>query len=214
MKRVRSHDDDVINDVDLQPKLASLDSAQPSPDQLITCNLPPFCHIDPLQFVSLEQFESHYHRFHSYRCSVCHKVFPSEIILELHITECHDAFAGARQARGEKIVSNRSVPISLSEYGVVYWGWEAKEASLWPPAAGAPPQTPLLLSLRSSRTSRVSDFRLTDQYGCLVEGCDRFCSTAQKRRRHVIDKHGYPPQFDFKIIEYGLSRNQNSLLRQ
>ena len=29
-------------------------------------------------------------------------------------------------------------------------------------------------------------------YGCPVEGCERFCSTAAKRRRHCLDKHGYP----------------------
>jgi hypothetical protein len=29
-------------------------------------------------------------------------------------------------------------------------------------------------------------------YACLVEDCDRKCSTPQKRRLHLIDKHGFP----------------------
>lgn len=29
-------------------------------------------------------------------------------------------------------------------------------------------------------------------YACLVEDCDRYCSTPQKRRLHLIDKHGFP----------------------
>ena len=34
-------------------------------------------------------------------------------------------------------------------------------------------------------------------YQCFVEGCQRLCSTPQKRRLHVIDKHGFP-----KVILY------------
>lgn len=30
------------------------------------------------------------------------------------------------------------------------------------------------------------------QFGCFVEGCERKCSTPQKRRRHLIDKHMFP----------------------
>ena len=29
-------------------------------------------------------------------------------------------------------------------------------------------------------------------YGCFVEDCERKCSTPQKRRLHLIDKHGFP----------------------
>jgi len=29
-------------------------------------------------------------------------------------------------------------------------------------------------------------------YSCFVDDCDRRCSTPQKRRRHMIDKHGFP----------------------
>jgi hypothetical protein len=37
---------------------------------------------------------------------------------------------------------------------------------------------------------RDTDINL--QFACFVEDCDRKCSTAQKRRMHIIDKHGFP----------------------
>ncbi|KAG2017135.1 hypothetical protein GB937_005733 [Aspergillus fischeri] len=30
------------------------------------------------------------------------------------------------------------------------------------------------------------------QYSCFIEDCDRKCSTPQKRRMHLIDKHMFP----------------------
>ncbi|CAH6723428.1 hypothetical protein CLIB1444_15S01068 [[Candida] jaroonii] len=35
-------------------------------------------------------------------------------------------------------------------------------------------------------------------------GCHKKCSDSQKRRLHMIDKHGYPRDFNFKIIDYGI----------
>ncbi|KAF8462068.1 hypothetical protein BDZ91DRAFT_699232 [Kalaharituber pfeilii] len=49
-------------------------------------------------------------------------------------------------------------------------------------------------------------------YACFVDGCDRLCSTPQKRRLHVIDKHGFPKDFYFRVVDYGID-NCNSLLR-
>lgn len=49
-------------------------------------------------------------------------------------------------------------------------------------------------------------------FQCFVEGCDRLCSTPQKRRLHVIDKHGFPKDFYFRIVDQGID-NCNSLLR-
>ncbi|OKL57553.1 hypothetical protein UA08_07130 [Talaromyces atroroseus] len=70
-------------------------------------------------------------------------------------------------------------------------------------------------------------------FSCFVEGCERKCSTAQKRRRHLIDKHMFPrsrsqyppsiwppltssgniPQnYNFYIVNDGIDK-QNSLLR-
>ncbi|KAJ5992436.1 zinc finger protein [Penicillium sp. IBT 35674x] len=49
-------------------------------------------------------------------------------------------------------------------------------------------------------------------YGCFVETCDRKCSTPQKRRLHLIDKHMFPRSYNFYIINDGIDK-QTSLLR-
>ncbi|WEW56596.1 hypothetical protein PRK78_002043 [Emydomyces testavorans] len=49
-------------------------------------------------------------------------------------------------------------------------------------------------------------------FGCFVEGCERRCSTPQKRRRHLIDKHLFPRTYNFYIINDGIDRH-SSLLR-
>ncbi|KAH6644558.1 hypothetical protein C7974DRAFT_430321 [Boeremia exigua] len=50
-------------------------------------------------------------------------------------------------------------------------------------------------------------------YACLVSTCERLCSTAPKRRMHCIDKHQFPKNYDFFIINDGIDR-RNSMLRQ
>ncbi|KAK4997740.1 hypothetical protein LTR66_002905 [Elasticomyces elasticus] len=49
-------------------------------------------------------------------------------------------------------------------------------------------------------------------YACFVEDCDRMCSTWRKRRMHLVDKHGFPRNYDFLIINNGLDQ-RNSMLR-
>ncbi|KAJ5099769.1 hypothetical protein N7532_006770 [Penicillium argentinense] len=53
-------------------------------------------------------------------------------------------------------------------------------------------------------------------YGCFIEDCERKCSTPQKRRLHLIDKHMFPRMrfkgYNFYIVNDGLDR-QTSLLR-
>ncbi|KAH7066575.1 hypothetical protein BKA63DRAFT_123359 [Paraphoma chrysanthemicola] len=49
-------------------------------------------------------------------------------------------------------------------------------------------------------------------YACLVPDCDRFCSTPQKRRLHCIDKHQFPRNYDFFIVNDGIDR-RSSMLR-
>lgn len=39
------------------------------------------------------------------------------------------------------------------------------------------------------------------QYG---DGCNKKCGDRKKRRLHMIDKHGYPRDFNFGIVDYGL----------
>ncbi|CAG8919193.1 unnamed protein product [Penicillium salamii] len=49
-------------------------------------------------------------------------------------------------------------------------------------------------------------------YGCFVEDCERKCSTPQKRRLHLIDKHMFPRSYNFFIVNDGIDK-QSSMLR-
>ena len=97
---------------------------------VMQCSLPP--HKTALDFSSHEDYEVHYLKEHTNRCSSCGRNFPTGHFLSLHIEENHNALRETLQAKGEKT------------------------------------------------------------YGCFVEDCDRKCSTPQKRRLHLIDKHGFP----------------------
>jgi hypothetical protein len=97
---------------------------------VMRCSLPP--HKDAVEFQSHEDYEVHYLKEHTNRCSSCGKNFPTGHFLGLHIEENHNALRETLQAKGEKM------------------------------------------------------------YACFVEDCDRKCSTPQKRRLHLIDKHGFP----------------------
>ncbi len=48
-------------------------------------------------------------------------------------------------------------------------------------------------------------------YACLLEGCDKVCWNWQKRKRHMIDKHAFPKNYDFFIVNYGLDHRQSML---
>ncbi|KAF9931415.1 hypothetical protein FBU30_010251 [Linnemannia zychae] len=50
---------------------------------------------------------------------------------------------------------------------------------------------------------RIQRERGERTYQCYVDGCDRLCSTPQKRRMHLIDKHQYPKHFNFSIVVTG-----------
>lgn len=49
-------------------------------------------------------------------------------------------------------------------------------------------------------------------YMCFVEGCDKVCSEWMKRRSHLVDKHGYPRNYDFLVVEHGID-GRRSMLR-
>ncbi|KAK9470280.1 zinc finger protein-like protein [Dipodascopsis tothii] len=119
---------------------------------VMTCSLPPRCVRQPTTFYSLGAFEAHYRQQHEMHCHSCARVFPSERILELHITEHHDPIAEVRRERGDKI------------------------------------------------------------YACFVDGCDKVCADSGKRRRHLIDKHCFPREYMFGVVNHGLRRGQTSLL--
>ncbi|KAF2123478.1 hypothetical protein P153DRAFT_352157 [Dothidotthia symphoricarpi CBS 119687] len=48
-------------------------------------------------------------------------------------------------------------------------------------------------------------------YACLLPDCDRLCSTPQKRRLHCIDKHQFPRNYDFYIVNDGIDRRSSML---
>ncbi|QIW96154.1 hypothetical protein AMS68_001672 [Peltaster fructicola] len=122
-------------------------STQPNP--IIWCSLPPH---EPQSFSSTTLYETHYHSEHSYRCSECHKNFPSAYFLDLHITELHDPICAARKDAGLKT------------------------------------------------------------YACFVEGCDKVCMDWKRRRSHLVDKHGFPRNYDFFVVIDGID-GRKSLLR-
>ncbi|KAF2874126.1 hypothetical protein BDV95DRAFT_463065, partial [Massariosphaeria phaeospora] len=132
-------------------KIVHLDGDSALSDQpaVMKCSLPPHA---PLTFASFDDYDVHYQKAHVNRCSECHRNFPDEHFLHLHIAENHDPISEAKRDRGEKI------------------------------------------------------------YQCLVSTCDRPCSTPAKRRLHCIDKHQFPRNYDFFIVNDGIDR-RSSMLR-
>lgn len=49
-------------------------------------------------------------------------------------------------------------------------------------------------------------------YCCFVEGCDKICADWKKRRSHLVDKHGFPKNYDFFIVNAGID-GRRSMLR-
>ncbi|EXJ63163.1 hypothetical protein A1O7_03608 [Cladophialophora yegresii CBS 114405] len=132
-------------------KVAAAMVDAPAAKAVMLCSLPP--HRDTLDFASIEDFEIHYVKDHSNRCTSCSKNFPTAHFLALHIDENHNPIREALQAKGEKT------------------------------------------------------------YGCFVEGCDKKCSTPQKRRLHLIDKHLFPKMYNFRIVDTGVDQS-TSMLRE
>lgn len=84
-------------------KLVHIDTefAVSEPPAVMKCLLPPH---DPMGFASYEEYDVHYQKMHTNRCSECQKNFPDEHVLHLHISENHDPFVAARRDRGEQTV--------------------------------------------------------------------------------------------------------------
>jgi hypothetical protein len=71
---------------------------------VMQCHLPPHPH--GLSFPSYEAYEVHYQQNHVHRCTECHKNFPSDHYLNLHIAENHDPLNDARREKGDKTVGD------------------------------------------------------------------------------------------------------------
>ncbi|KIX10531.1 uncharacterized protein Z518_01614 [Rhinocladiella mackenziei CBS 650.93] len=48
-------------------------------------------------------------------------------------------------------------------------------------------------------------------FACFVEDCDRLCSTPQKRRLHLIDKHSFPKIYNFRVVDTGIDKSTSML---
>jgi hypothetical protein len=49
-------------------------------------------------------------------------------------------------------------------------------------------------------------------YACFVEDCEKVCGDWKKRRSHLVDKHGFPKNYDFLIVDHGID-GRSSMLR-
>lgn len=49
-------------------------------------------------------------------------------------------------------------------------------------------------------------------YACFVEGCEKVCRDWKKRRSHLVDKHGFPKNYDFLVVDHGID-GRRSMLR-
>lgn len=49
-------------------------------------------------------------------------------------------------------------------------------------------------------------------FACFVEGCDKICRDWMKRRSHLVDKHGFPRNYDFLVVNSGVD-GKRSMLR-
>lgn len=51
-------------------------------------------------------------------------------------------------------------------------------------------------------------------YACFVEDCEKLCSTPQKRRLQLIDKHLFPKSYNFRVTEYGIDKRTSMLMEK
>lgn len=49
-------------------------------------------------------------------------------------------------------------------------------------------------------------------YACFVEGCEKVCADWKKRRSHLVDKHAFPKNYDFLVVQTGID-GKRSMLR-
>lgn len=88
------------------PKLRGLDgndigNGASTAANTLRCTL----HPQILTFTTFDEYDAHYNKQHVNRCHECHKNFPSDHVLSLHIEECHDSFVAALRDKGERTYS-------------------------------------------------------------------------------------------------------------
>ncbi|RYP62370.1 hypothetical protein DL769_007327 [Monosporascus sp. CRB-8-3] len=109
-------------------KIAELDESaieegsESSSGIVMRCSLPP--HREVLPFRSYGDYEVHYSKAHVNRCVECGKNLPSEHLLDVHIEECHDAFAAVRREKGERTETYATNP--FGQYSCFVEGCDRK----------------------------------------------------------------------------------------
>ncbi|KAF2271614.1 uncharacterized protein EI97DRAFT_462664 [Westerdykella ornata] len=88
--------------VDVKIVHLDADSGLSAKTVAMKCSLPPH---QPMTFGTFEEYDVHYQKVHTHRCSECHKNFPDEHFLHLHIEENHDPIKAALREKGEKTYS-------------------------------------------------------------------------------------------------------------
>ncbi|KAK0257871.1 hypothetical protein LTR91_007095 [Friedmanniomyces endolithicus] len=136
------------------PKYASLEPDESpvttaSPSTTMRCTFPPH---QPLIFPTYADYESHYAKAHTNRCTECSANLPTSHFLDLHLAENHDPLLASKRDRGEKTLA------------------------------------------------------------CFVEDCEKVCTDWKKRRSHLVDKHGFPRNYDFLVVNTGVD-GRRSMLR-
>lgn len=102
--------------------------------------------------------------------------FPSYDAYEIHYAKAH---VNRCSACGKNFPTGHFLGLHLAEnHDPLNEVRKAKGEKIVGLLVGFPDQGRLLTSM--------------GQYACLVEDCDRTCSSPQKRRRHLIDKHMFP----------------------
>ena len=175
-----------------------------SPWVVIRCSLPG--HLQNLPFHSIESYETHYTRMHINRCAECRAVLPSAHMLSLHQREYHDPFFAILKEKNEQAEkgSNKLAPLAQPAQQV-----KPRAMHILPPQSK---HTLQLAQCCQSTTPQPTEPQKERIYACFDHMCDKMCSSARKRKMHLIDKHGYPKDYEFRIVEWGIE-GRSSLLR-
>jgi hypothetical protein len=67
-------------------------------------------------------------------------------------------------------------------------------------------------SRRSSDIAAGSSEKLKI-YACFIPECEKLCSDWKKRRSHLVDKHGFPRNYDFFVVNTGIDGRASMLRR-
>lgn len=172
---------------------------------VIRCSLPG--HRQNLPFHSIESYETHYTRMHVNRCTECRAVLPSAHMLSLHQREYHDPFFAILKEKNEQAGKGGKKPEPPFQ---PVQPVKPRPTHFLPPQPNHKPQPCQCCQPTTPQPTQPQRERI---YACFDHMCDKMCSSARKRKMHLIDKHGYPKDYEFRIVEWGVE-GRSTLLRE